>query len=146
MVDPDRDTLKDTVKAATPNIDKQPEEIRVINSSTGGEKGSKEEDFSLLPWNEVGEVARLYHAGSKKYSRDNWRKGYDWSLSHAALQRHLKDFWENKESNHLVVEVDGKEYWAHHLASIVFHALALMYFETHYPELDDRPNNPSNPS
>jgi hypothetical protein len=27
----------------------------------------------------------------------------------------------------------------HHLAAVIFHALALMHFEDHYPEGDDRP-------
>jgi hypothetical protein len=116
-------------------------EVRIVNDKTGGEKGQKDEAFSLLPWNELSEVAKLYHAGSKKYARDNWRRGYDWSLSYDAMCRHLVDFWERGESTHLVVEKDGREYHAHHLASVVFHALALMYFEQHHPELDDRPEN-----
>lgn len=107
-------------------------ERRVVNSKTGGEKGAKDIQMSLVPVTELREVARLYHEGAKKYARDNWRKGYDWSLSYDALNRHLMAFWEDRESH-------DEETGCHHLSSVVFHAFALMYFERVHPDLDDRP-------
>lgn len=105
-------------------------EIRVINEKTGGMKGSKTEDFSLLPWDQLAEVARLYAFGAAKYDRNNWRKGYDWHLSFASLMRHATAWWEG--------EFDDEESGCDHMASVVFHALSLMYFRQHHPSLDNR--------
>lgn len=107
-------------------------EVRVTNERTGGAKGSKDEDFSLLPWDQLAEVARLYSFGSKKYSRSNWAKGYDWHLSFASLMRHAAAWWTG--------DFDDDESGCDHMASVVFHALALMYFRQHHPDLDDRPH------
>lgn len=107
-------------------------ETRVVNEKTGGEKGTKPEQYALLPWDALDEVARLYAKGAEKYARDNWRKGYDWHLSFDSLVRHAKAFWMGES-------VD-EETECHHLSSVVFHALALMVFEREHPELDDRPN------
>jgi len=106
-------------------------EVRVVNGSTGGEKGKKPESYSLIPWSQLDEVARLYNAGAQKYSRDNWRKGYDWSLSFDSLIRHARSWWEGEETD--------PETGCSHLASVVFHAFGLMYFKEHHPQLDDRP-------
>ena len=105
-------------------------EVRIVNAQTGGQKGQKDIRWDLVPIEPMQEVARLYHEGAKKYAKDNWRKGYDWSLSYAAMQRHATQFW-NGES------YDG-ETGCHHLSSVVFHALAMMEFEKTHPELDDR--------
>lgn len=112
-------------------------ETRVVNAKTGGEKGEKDVKLSLIPPAELEEVARLYAYGARKYAKHNWSKGYEWSLSYDALGRHLLAFWQG-ESTHLVIpNEEGTR--AHHLASVVFHALALMYFERNHPDLDDRP-------
>lgn len=60
----------------------------------------------------------------------NWRKGYAWSLSIAAALRHFIA-WIGGERRD---PTDGQ----HHLASVVFHCLALMEFETTNPAKDDR--------
>ena len=105
-------------------------EERIVNEKTGGAKGQKMERFDLIPVEPLTEVARVYGEGAKKYAEHNWSLGYDWSLSYAALMRHLTQFW-NGES---IDEESG----CHHLASVVFHALALMYFEQHHQEFDNR--------
>jgi len=106
-------------------------ETRITNPLTGGQKGQKDIRFSLLPVDELWEVARLYHAGASKYEDHNWRLGYDWSLSYDALMRHATQFWNGESAD--------EETGCHHLASVIFHALALMYFEKEHSELDDRP-------
>lgn len=103
--------------------------VRTVNTTTGGEKEQNDIRFDLLPIEALWEVARLYGIGARKYEANNWRKGYDWSNSYAAAQRHLARFW-NGES----IDEGG----FHHLAAVVFHALALMTFEKEHPELDDR--------
>lgn len=107
-------------------------EIRVVNETTGGEKGAKPQRMDLLPWAQLMEVAQLYAKGAEKYAAHNWRRGYDWSLSFAAMQRHAALFWEG-------VDYD-EETGCHHLTSVVFHALALLFFRDAHSELDDRPS------
>jgi len=106
-------------------------EQRIINEQTGGEKGKKLARFDLLPYDELWEVAELYGRGAAKYADRNWEKGYDWSLSFASMMRHATQFWQG--------EYMDKENKCAHLASVVFHALALMYFHKHHKQLDDRP-------
>ena len=107
----------------------------VVNEKTGGAKGKSLARFDLLPWRELWEVAELYGVGASKYKDRNWEKGYAWSLSHAALHRHLAQFW-NGES----VDQETK---CRHLTAVIFHALALMRFEKDFPDLDDRPKPPA---
>ena len=111
----------------------KPKETRIVNAKTGGEKGQKLARFDLLPWDEMTEVAELYGRGAAKYADRNWEKGYDWSLSFASLMRHATEFWQG--------EYMDEENQCAHLASVVFHALALMQFYKKHPELDDRPNS-----
>lgn len=106
-------------------------EVETIDSETGGRKGQKPEQFNLLPWEQLADVARLYAAGAAKYAAHNWRKGYVWSLSFDSLIRHAMAFWGGEE---LDPETKQK-----HLASVCFHAFALMYFAEHHQEKDDRP-------
>ncbi len=108
-------------------------ETIVTNNITGGKKGGKPERFDLLPWAELAEVARLYGRGAEKYEDRNWEKGYEISFSFSALMRHLTLFWNGED-------LDG-ETGCHHLASVIFHALAMMRFTNgDYPyELDNRP-------
>lgn len=110
---------------------KSGQEVRVVNATTGGAKGIKIHRYDLIPAAPLREVARLYGEGAKKYAERNWELGYDWSLSFGALNRHLWQFWSGEEFD--------SETKCSHLASVVFHALALMEFEDTHPELDNRP-------
>lgn len=108
------------------------EEIRVTNEKTGGQKGQKAEQFSLLPWPALGEIAKVYAFGAEKYDRDNWRKGYDWHLSMDAIIRHLAAFWAGEDLD--------PESGLPHLAHAGFHVLTLLTFLSEdYEALDDRP-------
>lgn len=71
-------------------------EVRTT-SSTGGQKGTKDERFDLIPTGPLAELARHYGAGAKKYEDHQWRKGYEWSKSYAAIQRHLNAFWGGED-------------------------------------------------
>lgn len=106
------------------------EEVRVT-SETGGQKGKKLARFDLLPVEPLTEVARLYGRGAEKYADRNWERGYDWSLSFAAMQRHAWAFWGGESID--------PETERHHLASVVFHAMALMEYEGRGKGTDDRP-------
>jgi hypothetical protein len=90
----------------------------------------KPERYDLIPVEALASVARLYGEGAKKYSEHNWRKGYEWSKSYAALQRHLAEFWKG-------VDIDP-ETGQPHLAAVVFHAFTLLTFMQEHPGFDDR--------
>lgn len=106
-------------------------EVRSV-SSTGGAKGVKLERYDLIPVGPLRQVARHYGEGSKKYPDRNWERGYEWSKSYAAMQRHLNAFWEGEDLD--------QETNSPHLAAVVFHCLALMEFATTCPSFDDRPH------
>jgi len=71
-------------------------EVRTT-SSTGGEKGMKDERHSLIPTEALAAVARHYGIGARKYADHNWRRGYEWSKSYDALQRHAQAFWGGED-------------------------------------------------
>jgi hypothetical protein len=104
-------------------------EIRTT-SATGGEKGTKPERYDLIPIGALSQVAKLYGRGAQKYAAHNWRKGYEWSKSYAALQRHATQFWNGEDND---AEMDLP-----HMASVAFHALALLTFMEEQPAFDDR--------
>lgn len=110
-------------------------EVRSV-SETGGEKGVKEARFDLIPVEALEEVATLYGRGATKYVANNWRNGYEWSKSYAALQRHANAFWRGED-------VDS-EMGVSHMACVVFHALALITFKNDHPDYDDRYSEKAN--
>lgn len=104
-------------------------EVRSV-SSTGAEKGTKDEAFHLLPPEALAKVARHYGIGARKYAEHNWRGGYEWSKSYAALQRHANAFWAGEDID--------EETGSPHMAAVAFHALALLTFMDEQPGFDDR--------
>ena len=104
-------------------------EVR-MTSSTGGQKGSKLARFDLIPVGPLTELAKLYGKGAEKYDDRNWELGYDWSLSYAAMQRHANLFWSGEDYD--------EETGAPHLASVIFHAMAMLEFMRTHPEFDNR--------
>lgn len=106
------------------------EEIRSV-SATGGEKGTKLQRYDLIPAGPLRLLAEHYGAGARKYADRNWERGYEWSKSFAALNRHLWQFW-NGENN-------DAETGSPHIIAVAWHALALAEFACTHPEYDDRP-------
>lgn len=105
-------------------------EVRVTDPETGGQKGQKQARFDLLPVGALWEVARHFGVGAAKYDDNNWRRGYAWSLSYAAMQRHANLFWEG--------ETNDEETGTHHLAAVAFHALVLIQNDMDGNGTDDR--------
>ena len=103
-------------------------ETRITNPTTGGQKGQKPEQMSLLPIDALSAVARVYAFGAEKYDRNNWRRGYDWHLSYDAIPRHLMAFWNGEDTD--------PESGEPHMAHVIFHALTLITFMDEYPEGD----------
>lgn len=111
------------------------EEERQV-SPTGGEKGSKMARFDLIASPFLWQLAEVCGFGAKKYDDDNWRKGYDWGLSFAALQRHLHQFWQGEEID--------QESGLPHLAHAAWHCMVLLTFsqDPHYSGYDNRHDLP----
>ncbi|MGW4240967.1 dATP/dGTP diphosphohydrolase domain-containing protein [Nocardia sp. NPDC004722] len=106
-------------------------EVRVT-SRTGGQKGRKLARFGLIPAGPLRELAELYGRGAEKYSDDNWRKGYDWSLSFDAMMRHAWAFWDGEDID--------EETGAKHIICAVWHGITLAAFMVLHPGFDNRPS------
>lgn len=103
--------------SATPGFSNSSEEVRTT-SPTGAQKGVKPERFDLIPVTPLEVLARVYGYGADKYDDHNWRKGYEWSKSFAALQRHLWAFWGGEDAD--------PESGLPHLGHAAFHVFALL--------------------
>lgn len=121
----------------------KPVETR-ITSKSGASKGSKLARFDLIPSGPLRELAEHYGKGAAKYERvgevDNWRLGYDFGLSIAALHRHLNSFTAGED----IDEETGSK----HLIAVAWHAFTLVeYMNTPgFPEsYDDRQDTKVNP-
>ena len=107
-------------------------EVRSIDPVTGGEKGAKECRVSLIPVAPLEEIAKHFGRGAAKYEDRNYERGYSYSLSYDAAQRHLMAWWDGEEFD--------TELGSHHLAAAAFHMIALMEFEHRGTGTDDRPS------
>lgn len=99
----------------------QTDEVRTVDPKTGGEKGAKLARFSLIPPEFLWELASHYGRGARKYADRNWEKGYKWTLSCDALERHLTQFkmgeWLDQETG------------TPHIIAVAWHAAALFIFK-----------------
>lgn len=107
-------------------------EVRATDAETGAQKGRKPEEYALIPVGALADIARVYGYGARKYSPNNWRKGYPWSWSYSALQRHLNAFWDGEDLD--------PESGLPHLAHAGFHVLTLRTYSSgaQYVDKDDR--------
>jgi hypothetical protein len=105
------------------------EEVRVV-SSTGGEKGQKLAQLGSLDPQALLRVAEVAGFGARKYARMNFMRGYDWSLSFDAAQRHLLLFWDGQDLD--------DESGLPHLAHAAWHMLAMLAFLERNLGTDDR--------
>lgn len=109
-------------------------EVRVT-SETGGQKGAKLARYDLMPVDALRELAEHYGKGEKKYPTEagipNFRKGYDISLSYAALQRHANQFWGGEDID--------TETGSNHMIAAAWHALYIVQAMHDYGDrFDDR--------
>lgn len=111
-------------------------EVRVTADS-GGAKGAKPERYDQIPPGALAHLARRFGSGNAKYpavnGRDNWRNGYPWSLSFAAMQRHAWAFWAGEDND--------PETGEPHLAAVAWHAFVLLTWleDPAVSRFDDRP-------
>lgn len=119
--------MTDTV--ANPVRTQVTDEVRTT-SLTGGQKGVKPERYDLIPAEALEALARHYGKGAEKYESHQWRKGYEWSKSFAAMMRHAWKFWRGED-------VDP-ETGTPHIICVAWHAFCLYIFSRDFPEYDDR--------
>ena len=108
---------------------------RMTTSETGGNKAEKDLQLGALDPRALMEVARVAGVGAKKYARYNFAKGYAWSLSYDACQRHLHAFWDNVDRD--------KATGLYHTAQAAWHCLTLLTFQIRGLGTDDRFGFPS---
>lgn len=118
------------------------EEIRSVSVS-GGRKGTKLCRPDLIPPAAWIELATHFGVGAEKYTErddkgnvthdgaNNWRLGYEWSKSIAALQRHMLAF--------MLGEDYDEETGSKHVIAVAWHAVVLATFMDIHPGFDDRP-------
>lgn len=103
---------------------------KIAKHKSGGKKGVKLEAYGMIPVWPMSEVARVYGHGAAKYGDFNFLKGYNYTWSISALERHLADFKMGSSKD--------PDSGLHPLAAVVFHALGLMEFERRNVGTDDR--------
>ena len=86
--------------------------------------------WSLLPIESMRELVSVYDIGAKKYGRENWRKGMEWHRVFDAMMRHAWSWWGGERRD----PIDGQ----HHLASVAWGALTLIWYEIKGVGTDDR--------
>ena len=131
---PDDEVLVDRPAWFIPALRTQPAnesgEVRTV-SATGGEKGVKPARFDLIPPGFLWALAEHFGVGARKYEDNNWQRGYEWSKSYGALQRHLFAWIAGED-------IDA-ETGSNHLIAVAWHACCLHWFSANRPEFDDRP-------
>lgn len=95
------------------------EEVRVV-SETGGEKGSKPAQLGAIDPLALLVLAEVAGFGAQKYDSFNYLKGYDWSLSFNAMQRHALAFWNGEDTD--------PESGLPHMAHVAWHGLCMTSF------------------
>lgn len=115
-------------------------EVRVVDPTTGGAKGSKLARYDLVPQDALWALAEHFGRGARKYEDRNWEKGYAWSLSYAALQRHLAQWWQGEDidPDPSLLDEDGVPR-SLHLTAVAWHAMVLLSFALREAGTDNRP-------
>lgn len=140
-----RDVIRDAIASGAPTTPAPSVsgEVISVNAATGGAKGVKLERFDLIPVYPLTALARHFGVGARKYADRNWEKGYEWSKSYAAMQRHANLFWGGENYDHHKPECpEGcvEHTGSHHLTAVAWHAMALLEMTRTHPDLDNRPN------
>lgn len=115
--------------ASRVQADRMSSETRITDPTTGGQKGQKLQRFSLIPAEFLWALAEHYGKGAEKYEDRNWERGYHWSLTVDALERHYTQ-WKQGESR-------DPETGSSHLIAMAWHVVALFIFERRGLGTDD---------
>jgi hypothetical protein len=101
---------------------------------TGADQAVKHDqgkpDFTQMSWELLEMHARVREFGSKKYSRNNWKKGFKITRSLAAALRHIFQYLGGEDND--------KESGISHLGHAVCCLEHAIYDSINHPENDDR--------
>ena len=86
---------------------------------------------NVLSFNCLEGACRVFEYGAKKYAAWNWAKGMQWSVPLGCALRHMQAVLDGE----FIDDESGLPHIDHVFSNLVM----LDYFETHYPEGDDRP-------
>ena len=111
------------------------DETMNVDATTGGAKAGKLAQPHLAPHDALLEYFEHLGKGELKYPSDangvpNYSKGFKYSLSYNAMQRHALLWWGGEEFD--------PETGTHHLIAVAWHALALRHFTINGKGTDDR--------
>lgn len=117
---------------AYPDLSPVTESCATANTSEApqGAKGVKEARFDLIPPDALWQLALVFGKGAEKYAARNWERGFDWSKSYGALQRHLALWWAGEDTD--------DETGLSHMAHAAWHCLVLLSFTLRGVGVDDR--------
>lgn len=92
---------------------------------------------NLIPPSFIEGLAAVYAHGAKKYAPNNWMRGYSWSKTMAAMQRHMLAVARGEDID--------PESGLLHVYHIAWHCATLSYYQTHdgYDQFDDRQFKPA---
>ncbi len=82
--------------------------------------------YDLIPPEAMFRIARWFEQGAEKYGGRNWEKGIPVSRCISAAFRHLYKYlagWTDED----------------HLAAVAWNVMAIMWFETRRPDMQDLP-------
>lgn len=91
--------------------------------------------WSLLPYDSIDELAKVFTAGATKYAARNWENGLKYSRVFDAMMRHASRWWQGQTLNH-------DDFGLHELAHVMWNACVLLHYELNadkYADFDDRP-------
>jgi hypothetical protein len=95
------------------------------------QEGEDEPLSSVLAYHDLDGACRVFEYGAKKYAAWNWAKGMQWSVPLGCALRHMQAVLDG--------ELLDDESGLPHIDHVFSNLIMLDYFETIYPEGDDRP-------
>lgn len=109
--------------------------MEIIGATQQSSTGSLRYNSGKPQLNEISpkfllEMGAVLEKSRQKYPRGNWEKGNNYSVPYDSMMRHLLA-WQSGES------ID-KESGLSHLAHAALNLMMLHYYESNYPEFDDR--------
>lgn len=105
-------------------------DVNSQEKGSGARYNAGKPDYSLLPLCTLDDEIRAWEYGAKKYARNNWQKGMNWSIPFACLMRHMAA-WQAGED----IDIESG---LPHLALAACNLRMLTLYSKTFPEGDDR--------